>query len=800
VDDQLQRLNPEQLRAATAGDGPWLVLAGAGSGKTRVLTTRIAHLIRAHGVPPHRILAFTFTNKAAREMRSRVEAMLGGAEARHCWLGTFHATGVRILRREAVQLGWDHNFAIYDTDDTERLIKELLQGRTMARHVSPAEARSVISGWKNGRETPESAHRAAGGDPRDRLLAEIYADYQKALRRNNAFDFDDLIARPVDLFEAEPEVLRSYAMRFLHVLVDEFQDTNTIQMLFIEMLASCHGNLFVVGDDDQSIYGWRGARIENILEFETRFRETQVVRLEQNYRSTAPILEAANHLIAHNRGRKGKNLWTARAGGEPIRLSFHADEEEEGLRAVEIVARATSAGRPRSAVAVLYRTNAQSRALEDALRRANVPYQIVGGTRFYERREVRDVIAYLKAIHNPADAVALTRILNVPRRGIGDQTVERLEAAAAAHGWTLGATVERAEETDIGRPAARKVAAFGQLLVALRGVAEHGTCVEVVQAVLERTNYFAYLRESDPATWEQRRENVEELVSAAQSFADESADDASLRAFLEEISLLSDIDSMKNQTDTVTLMTLHSAKGLEFPVVLVTGLEEGLLPHASSLDELAGLEEERRLFYVGMTRAQDELYLLAAANRRRYGDYQPMMQSRFLGELPEAGVVVEEGGAARLAARRATWAPRQPSWRSYAEGDPDTFWAGQRLDPGVGEGGLGALAPEAPRGRGRTARGKRLPQPSGAAGRNPDATHAPTSTAAPGPSLGWADGEDSQEHVALAVGVRVRHEKFGEGQVTRIEGHGDMMKITVVFGRSEPRKFVARYARLVPVR
>jgi DNA helicase-2/ATP-dependent DNA helicase PcrA len=772
MDNWLESLNPEQRRAVTAGDGPWLVLAGAGSGKTRVLTTRIAHLIQDHGVPSYRILAFTFTNKAAREMRGRVENLLGG-KAGDCWLGTFHATGVRLLRREAERLGWQRNFAIYDTDDSESVLKEEIGNRTLSRNLSPGEARNVISAWKNTRITPEAAHQAAG-DQRERALAEVYTAYQKALRRNNAFDFDDLIAKPVDLFEAEPAVLRNYANRFQHVLVDEFQDTNALQMFFIELLASEHGNLFVVGDDDQSIYGWRGARIENILEFDRRFPGTQIVRLEQNYRSTTPILAAANHVIGHNRSRKGKNLWTARQGGDAIAVSFHVDEEEEGLRGAQIVQEMVAAGRRRSDIAFLYRTNAQSRALEDALRRHNIPYQIVGGTRFYERREVRDVVAYLKAVHNPADAVALQRIVNVPRRGIGDTSLERLQQAAQARGWSLGEAIDHAEATELPRPAARKFAEFAALLASLRSLAERGTCVEVVQAVLEKTQYFAYLRDSDPATFEARRENVEELVSAAQAFADESSDDPSLRAFLEEISLLSDIDSMQEKVDTVTLMTLHSAKGLEFPVVLVTGLEEGILPHASNLEDQAGLEEERRLFYVGMTRAADRLYLAAASNRRRYGNFEPMMQSRFLRELPEEHVTVETPRTA--APRRAAWASRQPSWRSYAEGDPDSYWRRQGLDPEVDR--------ETPmRALGSAAAAQR-PSPEAPSGR----------------ALGWADDEGSQEAVTLEVGMRVRHEKFGDGCVQRIEGQGDMMKVTVIFGRSESRKFVARYARLVPLR
>jgi DNA helicase-2/ATP-dependent DNA helicase PcrA len=764
VDPVLDSLNPEQRQAVLAAGGPCLILAGAGSGKTRVLTARIAHLIRTCGVPPYRILAFTFTNKAAREMRGRVESMLGG-QASDCWLGTFHSTGVRILRREAERLGWQRNFAIYDTDDSEALLKRLIEGRTLARHLSASEARSTISAWKNDAISLAAA-AAAASDTRDKLLAEIYADYDRALRRNNAFDFDDLIARPVQLFTSQPEVLAAWAGRFEHVLVDEFQDTNTLQMTFIEHLAGRHGNLFVVGDDDQSIYGWRGARIENILEFEGRFPGTSVVRLEQNYRSTAPILAAANHVIAQNRGRKGKNLWTAQAGGEPVRVGFHADEEDEALRAAQIVQEIAAAGGKRADVVVLYRTNAQSRALEDAMRRANLPYQIVGGTRFYERREVRDVVAYLKTIHNPADSVSLTRIVNVPRRGIGDTTIDRIRAAAEAQGTTLGAALERAGDIGLGAPAARRAGEFAALLSDLRRLAATATCVDVVQAVLERTGYLDYLRESDPGTFEARRENVEELVSAAQAHAEQTPDDPSLRTFLEEISLFTDLDTLDPATDAVTLMTLHSAKGLEFDTVILTGLEERLLPHASNLDTAAGLEEERRLFYVGMTRARSRLVLLSAASRRRYGAPEPMMQSRFLGELPEAGV--EYATPLVHSTRRPAWASRQDSWRSYAEGDPDTFWSRQGLDADRFEARAAA------------------------------ARHEPAQPARGAP-LGWAGDEESQEPAVLEVGMRVRHEKFGVGQVQRIEGQGERMKVTVVFGRNDAKKFVARYARLVPM-
>jgi DNA helicase-2/ATP-dependent DNA helicase PcrA len=739
-------LNPEQQQAVTAGEGQVLVLAGAGSGKTRVLTTRIAHLIQERGVAPHRILAFTFTNKAAREMRERVERTLGEA-ATDCWIGTFHATGVRILRREAARLGWASNFAIYDTADSESVLKDLLASRTLPRHLSVTEIRNRISTWKNDCVSARQAAETAG-DATTNIIAGLYDAYDKALRRCNAFDFDDLVARPVQLFEAEPEIQHKYALRFLHVLVDEFQDTNGIQLRFIEQLAGFHQNLFVVGDDDQSIYSWRGARVENILGFDARHPRTRIVRLEQNYRSTTPILSAANAVIAHNRSRKGKNLWTARTGGDKLRLRLCFDEEEEATRATDLVQEKVAAGARRGDVAFLYRTNAQSRALEDALRRSNVPYQIVGGTRFYERREVRDIVAYMKAIHNPADEVATLRAIQVPRRGIGDTTVERLQAAAAARERHIGAVLDDVDSLELSAAARKRVLEFAHLLRDLRGLAERETCATVLTTLLEATDYFTYLKDSDPAGYEGRRENVEELVSAAQAFVEES-DDASLAAFLEEISLLTDIDSMQERADQVTLMTLHSAKGLEYPIVVLTGLEEGLLPHAISSETLAELEEERRLLYVGMTRAQNELHLFAAHNRRRFGDFQPMMQSRFLAEIPAEWIETED--TAPAPARRAQWAPRQPSWRTYAEGNPDAFWSAQKLEP------------------------QRAAEPV------------------------LYDDDFSQEAVEFVVGMRVRHPKFGEGIIDHIDGHGEMMKLTVLFGRHERKKLVARYAKLTPI-
>ena len=742
----LETLNPEQKRAVTSEDGRLLVLAGAGSGKTRVLTTRIAHLLMDRAVAPYRVLAFTFTNKAAKEMRSRIESHLQSA-ASECWVGTFHATGVRILRRECSHLGWERNFAIYDTADSEAVFKDLLSTRTLPRHVSLNEIRSRVSHWKNSQVDPHTA-LAEAADNVDSTIAELYGQYDKILRRNNAFDFDDLVARPVQLFDKDDEILKRYAQRFQYVLVDEFQDTNGIQMRFIEQLSSIHGNLMAVGDDDQSIYSWRGAQVENILEFEKHFPGAQIIRLEQNYRSTATILDASNGLIAHNRGRKGKKLWTDRQGGALIDLHLCFDEEEEAARAVQLVQERVAAGRSRSEIAYLYRTNAQSRALEDGLRRNNIPYQIVGGTRFYQRREVRDVVAYLKTIHNVADSVSLLRTINVPRRGIGNSSIERLQAAAAENDWNIGETLEHVEGIALAAVSRKRIAQYARMISELRKLSESGNCLQVLQAVLDAIHYFEYLRDSDPGTYATRRENVEELVSAAQAFSEES-DDPSLRAFLEEISLLSDIDSVEDKVDQVTLMTLHSAKGLEYPIVLLTGLEEGLLPHAISSESLADVEEERRLLYVGMTRAEDELHLFSASNRRRFGDFQQMLPSRFIEEIPEA--LVHRVEAESTQARRAPWSPQQPNWRRYDEGDPDAFYRNQKID-------------KAP-----------IREPI------------------------LYDDDFSQEEVDLVVGMRVRHAKFGEGIVQKLEGQGEMTKITVLFGRNTSKKLVARYARLLPI-
>jgi DNA helicase-2/ATP-dependent DNA helicase PcrA len=625
----MDTLNPQQRQAVLATEGPVLVLAGAGSGKTRVLTERIAYLIRDKGISPERILAFTFTNKAAGEMRSRVERLLGQRELPF-WIGTFHATGVKILRREASHLGFGANFAIYDEDDAVRLIKDVVKGKGWSLDENPvAVVRDRISRWKCALVTPEEALERAG-DPNDVRHAGLYQGYIAGLRKANALDFDDLIARVIELFTAHPRVKERYARQFQYVLVDEFQDTNAIQMLMIDAFASQHKNLFVVGDDDQAIYGWRGATVDNILQFSRVYEGTVVIKLEENYRSTNAILDAANRLIEHNKGRTGKSLWSAKGAGEKGKLFFVDDEEEEGAAVRETIIGLLRAGYRRNEIAVLYRTHAQSRAIENALRTGGMPYQIIGGVRFYERREIRDLLGYLKLVNNPSDNVNFKRVVNVPRRKIGDVTLAKIEEAA---GESSLLTALRDKDLLAGLPRAlrEKVDEFSNLVSSLQLKAREGTAHDVLLAVIERTRYRDHLKE-DPKTAEDRLENIEELLVETERYSS-SASDPGLAAFLENIALISDVDSLKGE-EQVALMTLHNAKGLEYRAIIITGLEEGLLPHYSSFEAPDELEEERRLFYVGITRAKERLFMFCAANRMRFGSWIGNVPSRFIGEIP----------------------------------------------------------------------------------------------------------------------------------------------------------------------
>ena len=626
----MDNLNPQQREAVQTTEGHVLVLAGAGSGKTRVLTERVAHLIKEKRVSPERILAFTFTNKAAGEMRARVERLLSRRDL-PLWIGTFHATGLRILRKEAKHLGYKNNFAIFDEDDSISLIRDIIKRHGWGLDENPPPLfRNRISRWKNALVPPEEAVRSAT-DPLGERVAKVYQSYSVSLRKFNALDFDDLIMRIVELFTAYPKVKERYARQFRYILVDEFQDTNAIQMVMIDALASHHGNLFVVGDDDQAIYGWRGATVENMLQFDSVYPDTVAIRLEENYRSTNRILEAANHVISYNKGRKGKNLWSKKGQGELVRMMFSEDEVEEAILVREAIIGLIRSGYKRDEIAVLYRTHAQSRALENALRKGGLPYQIIGGVRFYERKEVKDLLAYLKLINNPNDDVSLKRVINVPRRGIGAVTLERIEEAAGGESLLLSLR-KKGTLSNLLKAQREKVAEFSKMIATFQLIARKETVYDLLEKIIEETHYREYLL-TDPQTAETRLENIEELLVETQRFVS-SALDPRLAPFLEEIALISDIDALRDE-DTVALMTLHNSKGLEYRVVMITGLDEGLLPHYSSFDDDEELEEERRLFYVGMTRAEEQLFLFSAANRMKFGNWMGNNPSRFISELPE---------------------------------------------------------------------------------------------------------------------------------------------------------------------
>ncbi len=732
-------MNDKQREAVTTTEGPVLVLAGAGSGKTRVLTERIAYLIDHVGVSPRNILAFTFTNKAAREMKERLERRIPGAAA-ELWVGTFHSTGVKILRRDGERIGVPRNFSIYDSTDSLNLIRNIVSRHSMEGSVlrSVNSLQSIISNWKCELIDPARAHEEALSNV-DRETAFVYEQYEKELAKAKALDFDDLIVKVVRLFSLHPEVRDRYARRFTYVLVDEFQDTNPVQMLMIDGLSSYKRNLFVVGDDDQSIYSWRGARVEHILEFEKLYPGTTLIRLEQNYRSTGTILRAANQVIGFNRARKGKNLWTDGEEGEKIRLMESLDEEAEAVNILNVVHELAESGYQYRDIAVLYRTNAQSRAIEDVMKMGGVPYQIIGSVRFYERAEVRDVLAYCKVIANPADSVSLRRIINVPRRAIGKTTVEALEREAAERGVTMMELLLSGDNS-LSPPQQKRCSGFAVMMKELIEMAKHKPAPDVIEAVITKTGYRSYLERSYNDS-ESRIENVNELVAAADAFA-EGGEDGSLEAFLQEIALVADIDNLDEEKGLLTLMTLHNAKGLEFDCVIIAGLEDGLFPHYNSIDNERSLEEERRLFYVGMTRARKLLYLSYANMRRRMGSMNSFAPSRFLFEIPDELLEVEAGSGRGGSA-------------GYMDGEMDGY-VQSKFGGAVDAPYFGAQA-------------------------HPDYENS------------------SQEQISYEVGMRVEHDDFGRGIVRRIDRSGGDLRVTVFFDGGGERKFIARLAPMRPI-
>ena len=662
----LKGLNPPQREAVLHGDGPLLVLAGAGSGKTRVLTHRIARLID-EGVPPWSILAITFTNKAAREMRERVER-LAGDMGRDAWILTFHACCARILRRDIDKLGYKPSFTIYDADDQMNVIKQLCKSMNLdEKRFPPREIRAAISDAKNRVLSPAEWAKEAGEDFRARTISEVYAAYERQLAANNALDFDDLILKTLTLFSEHPPVLAAYQHKFSHILVDEYQDTNMAQYMLVRLIAGESRNLCVVGDDDQSIYGWRGADLRNILEFERDFPDCRVIKLEQNYRSTSNILDAANQVIAHNAGRKEKALWTDAGEGEKIRVYRALDERDEAAWVVRAIEGRMKRGARAGDFAVFYRTNAQSRVLEEAMVRRGVPYRVYGGMKFYDRKEVKDVLAYMRAVANPDDDQSVRRIINEPRRGIGDATIETLAQFAQREGMSLLSAVISADESVLPARALGAVRKFGALMLDLTQAGISLSAGEFLQEVLDKTGYVAAIRASKDPDAQTREENVMELAGAVAEYESQSPE-GGLLGFLENVALVTDLDSMGERPEAVTLMTIHASKGLEFPHVIVTGMEETVFPLGRATFEDGLMEEERRLCYVAFTRAMQSLALTFAVSRMLYNQRRNNPPSRFLSEIPER--LIEDDRARREPVRvpppRAGYAPVSPAARGNA--------------------------------------------------------------------------------------------------------------------------------------
>jgi len=730
--DSLRGLNTVQRTAVSHPGGPLLVLAGAGSGKTRVLTRRIAWLISERGISPRRVLAVTFTNKAADEMKRRVADLVGDA-AGMVWIGTFHSICARILRLESSWGWWTPSFSIYDETDQLNLVKDCMKRAGVAESsFSPKSLLHAISRAKDRLLSADSYSGRQGGFFEE-CVTSVYREYERALRDNNAFDFDDLIMRTVELLRRNPPVLEAYGDRFEHVLVDEYQDTSHAQYELVNLLSSRHRNLCVVGDDDQSIYGWRGADITNILDFERDHPDAVVLRMEQNYRSTKRILAAAHDVVSHNERRKDKELWTEREEGPRPRLTITASEygEADAIRDT-ITEMMRTRGLQYHDFAILYRTHAQSRVIEDSLRRAGVAYDIVGGLRFYERAEVKDVLAYLRVVDNPADQVSLKRIINVPPRRIGEKTLSLLEEHAEERGSTLLDVVSNASEIEGVPPSARdSLSALSGLFERARAAAARAPVDEVIRKLLDGSGYAKWLEDRRGEQAVERLANVEELVSAAAEFV-EMSDDPSLGAFLSQVSLVANIDKWEDRANAVSLMTLHNAKGLEFTIVLIPGLEDGLLPHESAFGDEEEMGEERRLCYVGMTRAMDELHMFSAGSRRRGGLMDVRTPSRFVDEMAPGSVEVRRE---RHRARSGRGAVRH--------------------------GGLGG-----------------------------------TRSAAVSRDV-FPDYESmSQERSDLGPGTRVAHPTLGEGVVADVSGFGLDAIVTIRFDNGVDKRIMARYGKL----
>ena len=763
------KLNEPQREAVYHTDGPLLILAGAGSGKTRVLTHRIAYLIGERGVNAWNILAITFTNKAAEEMRQRVDNLVGfGAES--VWVSTFHSACVRILRRFIDRLGYENHFTIYDTDDQKTLIKEVCRKVDVDTKVFKERSLlSAISSAKNEMILPDEFELNAGGDFAKMKIAKVYREYEAQMRANNALDFDDLLVKTVQLLQTQPDVLESYQERFRYIMVDEYQDTNTVQFQLVSLLAGKYKNLCVVGDDDQSIYKFRGANIRNILDFEHEFPDAKVIKLEQNYRSTGNILNAANSVIANNRGRKEKSLWTENGEGELIRLRQFDTAFDEADFIGEDIKSAVRQGGSYNDSAVLYRTNAQSRLLEEKFIAMNIPYKIVGGVNFYARREIKDLLAYLKTIDNGRDDVAVRRIINVPKRGIGLTTINRIQESATERGIGFyEALLAPGLIAGVGR-SATKLDSFAALIEYFKTLAEEMNITDLLQEVIEKTGYIESLENEDKEEAKTRKENIDELISKAATYEESCQDKdekATLSGFLEEVALVADIDSLDEDQEYVVLMTLHSAKGLEFPRVYLAGMEDGLFPGYMSINagDREELEEERRLCYVGITRAEQELTLTSARRRMVHGETQYNPMSRFVKEIPRE--LLDTGNKkftqeTEMPAQQNTYARAREAFRAQAFA-----------------GALGGMTPAKNQGVGKPLTG---------------------SQALASLQKGSQLAAGGNGPLGYEVGDRVRHVKFGEGTVMDIKEGGRDHEVTIEFDSVGTRKMFAKFAKLVKV-
>ncbi|MBV7506248.1 DNA helicase PcrA [Bacillus sp. sid0103] len=734
-DKLLNGLNPEQQSAVKTTDGPLLLMAGAGSGKTRVLTHRIGYLIVEKRVNPYNILAITFTNKAAREMRERIGKMMGGV-AEEIWISTFHSMCVRILRRDIDRIGFNRNFTILDSTDQQSVVKTILKEKNIdPKKFDPRAILGAISSAKNELIDPEEYKKTGGGYFED-VVGNVYEEYQKRLRKNQALDFDDLIMMTIQLFKRVPDVLEYYQRKFQYIHVDEYQDTNKAQYLLVKQLASRFKNLCVVGDSDQSIYRWRGADIANILSFEKDYPNATVILLEQNYRSTKRILLAANKVIENNMNRKAKNLWTENPEGNKL-VYYRADSEQSEAQFVagKIKEITRNNQYKLTDIAILYRTNAQSRVMEEVLLKSNIEYSIVGGTKFYDRKEIKDMLAYLRLISNPDDDISLRRIINVPKRGIGSSSVDKIANFADMHDLSLFQALESVELLGLSPKITKAAREFRDLIGNYTNMQEYLSVTELVEEVLDKTGYREMLKAEKSLEAQSRLENLEELLSVTKSFED-SSEDKSLVAFLTDLALVADIDALDEETqekvDSITLMTLHSAKGLEFPVVFLIGMEEGVFPHSRSLMEEVEMEEERRLAYVGITRAEQTLFLTNAQMRTLFGRTNMNPPSRFISEIPADLIEGVEPAEKKMNSPfGSTTGKSFGSARASTFGTPKTSFS------------------------------------TPASARKP--VMRPVSAAAAGDEIGWK------------VGDKAQHGKWGTGTVVSVKGQGEGTELDIAF-------------------